>query len=136
MHLSFLFNTLHLSHCIYHITFITLHVSYYHIAYITLHLSHYNYYIYQIAFITLHLSDFIYQIAFITLHLSHCIYQIAFITLQLLHLSDCTEVNILHLIFVKMLAQMCIFFWQITFSSVENTILVILHRGKYSKLKN
>ena len=34
-----------------------------------------------------------------------------------------------------MLTQMCIFFWQITFSSVENTILVNSHRGKYSTLK-
>ena len=34
-----------------------------------------------------------------------------------------------------MLAQMCIFLWQITFSSVENTILVNSHRGKYSTLK-
>ena len=30
---------------------------------------------------------------------------------------------------------MCIFFWQITFSSVENTTLVNSHRGKYSSLK-
>ena len=34
-----------------------------------------------------------------------------------------------------MLAQICIFFWQITFSSVENTILVNSHGGKYSTLK-
>ena len=34
-----------------------------------------------------------------------------------------------------MLAHICIFFWQITFSSVENTILVNSHRGKYSTLK-
>ena len=35
----------------------------------------------------------------------------------------------------KNLAQRYIFFWYITFSSVENTILVNLHRGKYSSLK-
>ena len=34
-----------------------------------------------------------------------------------------------------MFAQMCIFFWQITFSSVKNTILVNSHRSKYSTLK-
>ena len=83
----------HLSHCICHISFVTLHLSHCicHIIFVTLHLSHY---ICHIAFVSLYLSHCISHIAFVTLQLSHCICYLSHYIFHSASVFRCVSISI------------------------------------------